>query len=63
MPPAQKEGGWSVARATTNITSKILARFRALAQNQAGGGETQCLYRQGVPSSQCSSIGFACLLF
>jgi len=24
--------------------------------------ETQCLHRQGVPSSQCSSTGFACLL-
>ena len=37
---ASSEGGrgWSVARATTIITSKMLARFRALAQNQARGG-------------------------
>jgi len=30
--------GWSVARATAVITSKMLARFRALAQNHARGG-------------------------
>jgi len=37
---ASSEGGrgWSVARATTIITSKTLARFRALAQNQARRG-------------------------
>jgi len=37
---ANSEGGrgWSVARATTIFTSKTLARFRALAQNQARRG-------------------------
>jgi len=37
---ASSEGGrgWSVARAATIITSKTLARFRALAQNQARRG-------------------------
>jgi len=37
---ASSEGGrgWSVARATAIFTSKMLARFRALAQNQARGG-------------------------
>jgi len=36
---ASSEGGrgWSVARATAIFTSKTLARFRALAQNQARG--------------------------
>jgi len=64
---ASSEGGrgWSVARATAIITSKMLARFRALAQNQAREWRmgTQGLYRPGVPSSPCSSTGFACLRF
>jgi len=37
---ASSEGGrgWSAARVTAIFTSKMLARFRALAQNQARGG-------------------------
>ena len=47
---ASSEGGrgWSVARATTIITSRKLARFRALAQNQArrGGWELKVVTDQ-----------------
>jgi len=39
--------GWSVARAVANISSKMLARSRALAQNQErGDGSSMSLQKE-----------------
>jgi len=64
---ASSEGGrgWSVVRATTNFTSKMLARFRALAQKQSRGedGNSMSLQtRSSILPVLISRLGLPSLL-
>jgi len=65
MPPAQKEGEDGVLPGL--LPSSPPKHLQGLGPwpttKQGERMETQCLHRQGVPSSQCLSAGFTCLLF
>jgi len=65
MPPAQKEGeDGALPGLLPSSPPKHLQGLGPWPRTKQGGEDgTPGLYRPGVPSSPCSSTGFACLLF